>query len=127
VVLGGLTRVRRDAKGNRLRPCKQSTVRTRRAELKAAARMAVRQGVPIETLTSLAALVHPDVAELVIDTYWKADGPEPGVYTIDLGWKFLSIARAMGCLAVCGRTWRLVHWPSFCLGFWGGRDVVNRR
>jgi hypothetical protein len=30
-------------------------------------------------------------------------------------------------LAVCGRTWRLVHWPSFCLGFWGGRDVVNRR
>jgi integrase len=98
VVLGGLTRVRRDAKGNRLRPCKQSTVRTRRAELKAAARMAVRQGVPIETLTSLAALVHPDVAELVIDTYWKADGPEPGVYTIDLGWKFLSIARAMGCL-----------------------------
>jgi hypothetical protein len=60
--------------------------------------MAVRQGVPIETLTSLAALVHPDVAELVIDTYWKANGPEPGVYTIDLGWKFLSIARAMGCL-----------------------------
>jgi adenylate cyclase len=30
-------------------------------------------------------------------------------------------------LAVCGRTWRLVHWSSFCLGFWGGRDVVNRR
>ena len=30
-------------------------------------------------------------------------------------------------LAVCGRTWRLVHWPSFCLGFWGGPDVVNRR
>jgi hypothetical protein len=60
--------------------------------------MAVRQGVPIETLTSLAALVHPDVAELVIDTYWKADGPEPGVYTIDLGWKFQSIARGMGCL-----------------------------
>jgi integrase len=98
VVLSGLTRVRRDAKGKRLRPCKQSTVRTRGAELKAAARMAVRQGVPIKTLTSLAALVHPDVAELVIDTYWKADGPEPGVYTIDLGWKFLSIARTMGCL-----------------------------
>jgi 3-hydroxybutyryl-CoA dehydrogenase len=29
-------------------------------------------------------------------------------------------------LAVCGRTWRLVHWPSFCLGFWGGRDVVKQ-
>jgi hypothetical protein len=34
---------------------------------------------------------------------------------------------AVAALTVCGRTWRLVHWPSFCLGFWGGRDVVNRR
>ena len=97
-VLSGLTRVRRDAKGNRLRPCKSSTIRTRAAEFKAAARMAVRQGVPIKALTSLAALVHPDVAELVIDTYWKADGEEPRTYTIDLGWKILSIARACGCL-----------------------------
>ena len=97
-VLSGLTRVRRDAKGNRLRPCKSSTIRTRAAEFKAAARMAVRQGVPIKALTSLAALVHPDVAELVIDAYWKADGEEPRTYTIDLGWKLLSIARACGCL-----------------------------
>jgi len=52
--------------------------------------------VPIENLCSLAALVHPDVAELVIDAYWKADGPEPKVYTIDLGWKLLSIARSLG-------------------------------
>jgi hypothetical protein len=30
------------------------------------ARMAVRLGVPIASLTSLAALLHPDVVELVI-------------------------------------------------------------
>ena len=96
--VSGLTRIRRDARGNRLRPCKPSTIRTRRAELKAAARMAVRAGVPFENLSSLAALVHPDVAELVIDAYWKADGPEPQVYTIDLGWKLLSIARSVGGL-----------------------------
>ena len=60
--------------------------------------MAVREGVPIERLCSLAELVRPDVAELVIEAYWKADGPEPTVYTIDLGWKLLSIARSIGCL-----------------------------
>jgi hypothetical protein len=60
--------------------------------------MAVREGVAIESLCSLAELVRPDVAELVIEAYWKADGPEPTVYTIDLGWKLLSIARSIGCL-----------------------------
>ena len=60
--------------------------------------MAVREGVPIASLTSIADLLHPDVAERVIDAYWKADGAEPRTYTIDLGWKFLSIARQTGCL-----------------------------
>ena len=76
--------------------------------------MAVREGVPIESLCSLAELVHPDVAELVIEAYWKADGPEPTVYTIDLGWKLLSIARSIGCLddvawsasTICEPPWR---------------------
>ena len=60
--------------------------------------MAVRVGVPIANLTSIADLLHPDVAEPVIDAYWRADGAEPRIYTIDLGWKLLSIARATGCL-----------------------------
>ena len=94
--LNGLTRIRRSAKGKRIRPCKPSTIRRCRAELVAAARMAVREGVPIESLTSLAALLHPDVVERIIDAYWKADGEEPRVYTIDLGWKFLSLARQTG-------------------------------
>ena len=75
-----------------------STIRRCRAELIAAARMALREGVPIANLTSIADLLHPDVAERVIDAYWKADGAEPRTYTIDLGWKLLSIARQIGCL-----------------------------
>ena len=60
--------------------------------------MAVRLGVPIESLTSLAALLHPDVVEPVIDAYWKKNGDEPKIFTIDLGWKLLRIARETGCL-----------------------------
>jgi integrase len=96
--LNGLNRIRRSASGKRIRPCKPSTIRRCRAELVAAARMAVREGVPVASLTSIADLLHPDVAERVIDAYWKADGAEPRIYTIDLGWKFLSIARQTGCL-----------------------------
>jgi hypothetical protein len=61
--LQGLTRVRRSRTGQRIRPLKAVTIRTRRAELSAAVRMAVKTGVPIETLTSLSALLAPDVAE----------------------------------------------------------------
>ncbi len=70
----------------------------RMAELVAMARMAVRLGVPIESLTSLAALLHPDVVELVIDAYWQKNGVEPNTGTIDLGKKVLRIARETGCL-----------------------------
>jgi integrase len=94
----GLTRSRRSIRGKRIPPCKPSTIRRCRAELVAAARMAVREGIPIASLTSLAALVHPTVAERVIDAYWKVDGSEPRTYTIDLGWKLLSIARQTGGL-----------------------------
>jgi integrase len=68
------------------------------AELIAMARMAVRLGVPIESLTSLAALLQPDVAELVIDAYWQKNGDEPKTGTIDLGKKVLRMARETGCL-----------------------------
>jgi integrase len=96
--LQGLNRIRRSGKGKRIRPCKPSTIRRCRAEIVAAARMAVRQGVAITSLTSIADLLHPDVAELVIDAYWQADGAEPKTYTIDLACRFLSIARETGCL-----------------------------
>ena len=71
---------------------------TRRAELVAMARMAVRIGVPIESLASLGALLKPDVVELVIDAYWQKNGAEPKTGTIDLGWKVLRMARETNCL-----------------------------
>jgi hypothetical protein len=91
--LAGLTKMRKGTNGKRSRPCSPRTITTRRAELVAVARMAVRIGTPIETLTSLAALLDPDVVGPVLDAYWKKNGAEPNVYTIDLGWKLLSLAK----------------------------------
>jgi hypothetical protein len=53
----GLAKPHRSLNGKRIQPCCAGTIRTRRAELVAMARMAVRLGVPIESLTSLAALL----------------------------------------------------------------------
>jgi integrase len=94
--LAGLARMRRGSDGKRIRPCSPKTIKTRRAELVAVARMAVRIGTPIESLTSLAALLDPDVVGPVLDAYWKKNGEEPNVYTIDLGWKLLSLAKQIG-------------------------------
>ena len=97
--LAGFTKIRRRANGKRIRPCKLSTIQTRRREWQAFARMAVRQGAPIESLDSLAALVQPDLAEKVLDAYWDQNGEEPSTSTIDMGWKILSVARETGCLS----------------------------
>jgi hypothetical protein len=67
VYLAGLQKVHRGLNGKHIRPCSESTIRTRKAELRAVASKAVALGVPIESLTSLAALLHPDVIEAVID------------------------------------------------------------
>jgi integrase len=96
--LEGLNRIRRGKAGQRLRPCKPSTITTRRRELAAAARMVVRVGVPIETLTSLGALLNPDVVEKVLDAYWQKNGDTPKGFTIDLACHLLSIARETRCL-----------------------------
>ena len=94
--LAGLGKIRRGPDGKRSRPCSPKTIKTRRAELVAVARMAIRQGIPIESLTSLAALLDPDVVGPVLDAYWKKNGEEPKVYTIDLGWKLLGLAKQIG-------------------------------
>ena len=94
----GLAKPHRSLNGKRIQPCSPATIATRRAELVAMARMAVRLGVPIESLTSLAALLHPDVVEQVIDAYWQKNGDEPKTGTIDLGKKVLRMARETGCL-----------------------------
>jgi hypothetical protein len=96
--LEGLTKIRRNRKGQRVRPLKPVTLRTRRAELQGAARVAVKVGVPIENLNSLAALLAPEVAEQVLEAYCKKNGEKPKLYTIDLAGRFLSIARETKCL-----------------------------
>lgn len=89
----------RSSSGRRRAGCKLSTIETRRRELMAAARMAVTCEIPIVNLTSLCALVTPDTAGLVLDAYWARNGDRPNNYVIDLAWKFVSIARATGCLS----------------------------
>ena len=56
--------------------------------------MAVRLGHPIESLTSLEALLDPTLVDEVLNAYWEAsEREEPCVYTIDMAWKLLSVAR----------------------------------
>src|SRR5205823_6156884 len=103
--LHGLTRVRRSRTGQRIRPLKLSTIRTRRAEITAAARTAVESGVPIRTLSSLSALLAPEVAEKILDAYWQRNGENPKLFTISLACRFLAIAKETKCLddAACER------------------------
>jgi hypothetical protein len=96
--LAGLTRIRKTRTGQRIRPLKAVTIRARRAELQAAARMAVRVGVPIEQLDSLAALLSPEVAENVLNAYCERNGGNPTVYAINLAGRFLAIAQETKCL-----------------------------
>jgi integrase len=93
-----LTKPRRGADGRRLRPCKLSTLRTKRGDLVAYAKMAVRSGTPLEQLTSFSALLDPDVVERTLDAYWRKDGPEPKTFTIDLSKKLAATARLLDCL-----------------------------
>jgi hypothetical protein len=96
--LTGLTRIRRNKAGQRIRPCKPSTITMRRRELVAAVRMAVSVGVPLASLTSLSAFIHPDVAEKILDGYWKKDGEVPKTYAINLACRFAAIAHDIGTL-----------------------------
>jgi integrase len=94
--LEGLTHIRRNHRGKRLRPAKASTIGTRRRELMGFVAKAVECGFPLERLTSMRELLQPDVVEPVLDAYWKENGETPKVYTIDLAWKALSLARHFG-------------------------------
>jgi hypothetical protein len=93
-----LTKVRKGRSGRRIRPLKPSTIRQRRVELAAAARMAVKTGVPIGDLNSLSALLSPDVVEKILDAYWAKNGEAPKAFTIDLAYRFVAIARETKCV-----------------------------
>jgi integrase len=97
--LSGLSKIRKGANGKRIKPCKVVSIDSRRRELQAFTRMAVRQGLPAEGLTSLSELLNPDLVDKVLTAYWEANGEEPSVYTINLAWKLFSVAREMKCLS----------------------------
>jgi hypothetical protein len=94
--LAGLARVRRNKAGQRIKGCKPATITTRRREVVAAVRMAVKEGVQLNSLTSLSALVHPNVAEKILVAYWRKDGEIPKSYTINLGCRFVGLAHSIG-------------------------------
>jgi Phage integrase family len=96
--LEGLTRIRKSRAGRHIKPLRPATIHGRRAELQAAARMAVKIGVPIEKLDSLRAMLEPDMAEKILDAYWERNGKKPKLYTIDLARRFVAIARETKCL-----------------------------
>ena len=96
--LEGFKKIRRGSRGKRIRPCKQVTIDTRRRELQAFARMAVVKGYSVERLNSLSDLLDPDLVEEVLEAYWEENGDEPRIWTIDMAWKLLSVARETKCL-----------------------------
>jgi integrase len=82
------------ASGRIFRPCKQSTVDTRRREIVAAVRATVAAGIPLEELKFLRDLLRPDRVEILIEHYWEKNGEKPSLYTIDLASKLLALARS---------------------------------
>ena len=89
-LLGGESLLDEDAPD---RACKPSTIGNRRAYLKLAASAAVKQGVPAETLCSLADLVSPSVMRLILEHYLTKNGGEVVTFTIDMAERLYSIAR----------------------------------
>ena len=66
------------------RPCKKSTINTRRNYLRLAASAGVKQGVPIATLRSLSDLVAPDVARLILEHYLAKHDGKIVTFTMDM-------------------------------------------
>ena len=96
VYLTNLAKRHLTAKGRRRRGSKASTVATRRRELEAFVRMANSTGIPMGSLTSLIALLRPDVVQPTFEAYLDRSDGKPKGYTIDLAWKLHSIAKLVG-------------------------------
>jgi integrase len=96
--LASLARPRRSRSDKRLPPARASTILTRRRELGAFIGKAVEIGMPLERLTSLSALLDPNVVRRVLDAYWKSNGDTPKTYTIDLAWELHAIAQTTRAL-----------------------------
>ena len=89
---------RKSPSGKHLRPCKATTLRTRRTDLISFAKKAVRLGTRMEGLSSLSVLLAPDLVERILDKEWAQNGDEPKTTTIDLAKKLVAVARSANCL-----------------------------
>ena len=89
---------RKSPSGKHLRPCKASTLRTRRTDLISFAKKAVRLGIPMEELSSLSVLLAPELVDRILDQEWEQNGEEPKTSTIDLAKKLVAVARSTNCL-----------------------------
>ena len=89
-LLGGENLLDEDAPD---RTCKPSTITTRRNYLRLAASAAVRQGVPVEALRTLADLVSPSVVRLILEHYLAKNGGKIVTFTIDMAERLYAIAR----------------------------------
>jgi integrase len=75
------------------RPCKPSTINTRRAYLRLAASAAVAAGVPVGSFRSLADLVAPAVVQQILEHYLAKNEGKIVTFIIDLAERLFAIAR----------------------------------
>lgn len=73
-------------------PCKPSTLRTRRDQLRGAISMALDAGIPAEKLQSLADLINPDMAKVILEGYLNLKSGKATSYIIDLAEVLVSIS-----------------------------------
>jgi len=67
--------------GARARALSPSTLRLQAQHIHSAASAAMAAGIPIEQLTSLANLVHPDISRALLRQLWQQDGRKLSAYT----------------------------------------------
>lgn len=89
-LLGGHSLLDEDAPD---RGCKASTIENRRTCLRLAATAAVKEGMAIEDLRSLANLVSPSTVRLVLEHYIDKKNGDIVSFTIDLADRLYAIAR----------------------------------
>lgn len=97
--LSGLAKPHRSANGKRRKPCKLSTIATRRRELMAFVRKASAAGVSLSQLASLEAALAPDIVAKAFEQFIEEAGGETPVFVIDLSWKLHALAREIGAPA----------------------------
>jgi integrase len=94
--LDSLRRKRTTMNGKTWRPCRKSSIDTRKREIMSVVRTVVRNGTDLSSIHTLQDLCHPEMVEKIIEHYWTRDGEVPKTYTIDLGWKLRSMAHTIG-------------------------------